>query len=240
MKEPLKVSKKSNAKRSELSTSRILMCAIVLVVVFISGCVNNQSSQTQSITESVTTPISSSASPKPDTVIADLIPKPEDVPLFTLRSVQFMAIPKGSSYNIISSQGSIQIPNANSYKDTLPLGSRNVGQISEWSDKEGRQLQVIIRKFDSNSGIKEYIEVFPKDKEKCQKFWNNIDAVCGSSDMGDYSWYGSATDKKTGISGNTVVFSSKNYLVEIGYRDDKVNSLSEALGIAKNVEGRLN
>jgi hypothetical protein len=209
---------------------------IILGIIFISGCIGGLKSITEPPSK---TPTASSINQKSDVKTSQLIPNPDDVPGYTLKYHYFYAIPQNSSY--VRDSDSF---NETRYENVLPVGYRNVGQASGWSNNNG-SIDVIISRYDSKSGIREFINASYYNMG-CPPMKNNTKeedfnySGCGSPEIGDYSLYiyiDSYERSKSTLS--SISFGYENYLVVVVAIDEKGKSENETIQFAKIIRSRL-
>jgi hypothetical protein len=217
---------------------RLLMCIIFVGIVFVAGCIGGEKATNSK------TSIDSQTNQKSDTQTPDLIIKQSDVPGLALWDFNFISVPKSSSYNYTSQQQGSVVET----RDTkVPVGNRNVGQVSTWIDHQTRrEVGVVVKNFDTDSGFKEFFDsllIRCDETIKAGKWKNSenvLDVGCGSPNIGDNSFDNyiisiDAPDFKTvGLD-----FSQRNYFVQITVVDKKEKSLDEAIRIAKIIKSRL-
>ena len=144
----------------------------------------------------------------------------------------------------------ILLMNSEQYTDVLPIGTRNVGQTSQWRDESGRRVEVYLIKTDSSSFNKYYaegmdaiIDQVNKDPQQYSGSWtlstedvNNMVHL----NIGDYSYYIPRLDSKNpDIQQTDLVFLYKDNLVMVIVIDETDESISEAKRIAKKIKSRL-
>ncbi|MCZ7382478.1 MAG: hypothetical protein O8C64_13025 [Candidatus Methanoperedens sp.] len=207
---------------------RLLMCVIFVGIVFVTGCIGEKATNSNTSIDSQT---------------PDLIVKQSDVPGLGLWDFKFISIPKSSSYNYTAQQQG----NVEETRDKkVPVGNRYVGQVSTWIDHQTqREVGVVVKNFDADSGFKEFFDsllIRCDETTKAGKWKNSenvLDAGCGSpfgnNSFDNYIIYQDAPDMKTvGLD-----FSQRNYFVQITVVDKKEKSLDEAIRIAKIIKSRL-
>jgi hypothetical protein len=211
-----------------------VICIIIVSVILISGCTGGDKSIDSNALNDAQT------NQKLDTKASDLLIKPSDVPGLTLKNFGFIAVPKSSSYIYSnSSSGDIEM---SSYQDTLPIGTRNVGQSSIWLDNSGRMLQIESHKYDSNANFQfDYIQVCGILTEQNKNYSDVMDFGCGNPSIGDNSYYQYGIDKKNkpDVAITQLVFTYRNNIVEIRNTDEKEKSVNEAIRIAKIIKSTL-
>ena len=203
----------------------LIIYILIVSIIFISGCTSDETNS-----ESSTSSQTNSQS--------DLILRSSDVPGFVIQEYSFMSYPKDLSYNFNDEKF------LTGYTDVLPEGKRNVGQYMKWEDKTNGRLTVAIRKYDSNSGIEEYLkgqELLknnPMEKEEFEQWKILTEFEEGNLKIGDYSYYL--------IIKNTYGYTTKlNFYNDYGVcqmiinLDNKDKSKNEAIRIAKLIESRL-
>lgn len=205
----------------KLLTIFILMVSIL----FISGCTSEEKTNPEAS-------IDSQINQQSDAETPDLMIKPRDVPGLTLMNYHFSAVPKSGIITFKNESG------VKEYKDVLPLGNRNVGEVSVWGDESGRQLIFGLGKYDSNIGLEDFKVDFTYTTEGAQKM-KDFGCDFGDPNIGDFSNYESCPYSTSDIKYTKLKFAYKNNLVSIFVIDENDKSLNEALRIAKIVEGRL-
>ncbi len=226
---------------------------IIIAGIIISGCISGENSRIQAQTTPMKstaelpskTPVASPINQESDVKTSQLIPNPDEVLGFTLKHYEFFAIPQNSS--------SDRYTETTSYKDVLPIGYRNIGQTSGWSNNETIEgslatgsIDVMIIKYDSKSVIKEFIEQGNLSTCEYKRNGSSEEPLktpgCGSANIGDYSWYaaGDSYDKDPNISLAMLRFGYGNYLVQVTTIDGKGKSLNETIQFAKIIRSRLN
>ncbi|MDW7732940.1 MAG: hypothetical protein SCH66_10995 [Methanolobus sp.] len=210
----------------------IMTISIVIACLLFTGCISNEedTSEASYYSGSVQTP--------------DFIIKPSDVPGLTLNSYFFYAVPENEIYTSNSSPGS-------KYTESLPVGTRNVGEKSYWMDESGQHaVAVEIEKYDSDDGLEamfehgyEWIEIVRNATEHGVDIqgieYDTYDTdACDIGTNGIYS--SKAPSDKPKISYTTITFmTSNNELVTVNTIDERGKDLDEAIRIAKIVEARL-
>jgi len=136
------------------------------------------------------------------------------------------------------------------YDNVLPLGTRNVGQVSTWKEESGREVRVYLIKFDSSTSfVKSYAEAwgFLEDYAKKNPEKMSDDGPFGNINnkvdlnIGDYSYYISQQDKHNlNIQITSLAFLYKNNYVTLQVKDETDDSVNEAIRIAKKIKSRLN
>jgi len=241
----------------------LIIGILILSVILISGCTSDEQASSDIST-------SSQSNQKSDTQNPELIIKQSDVPGLTLSSYNFYAVPKSTpdmsidDFNITEVNETtamivLMLPNLLSssriydlqtYGNVLPLGTRNVGQISSWKDESGREVSAYLIKFDSSKSYsKSYAEAwgFLEDyaKKNPEQISDNgpLGNINNKVDLniGDYSYYISQQDQSNlNIQITTLVFLYKNNYVLIEVKDETDDSVNEAIRIAKKIKSRLN
>lgn len=223
----------------------LLTCILIVGIIFITGCIGEEKTNTGTLT-------SSQISQESDTQAPDLIIKPSDVPGRTLTEYFFIGFPKSTIYSceyrslLSTESGEVK------YKDVLPLGTRNVGQLSSWSDESGRSIVVVLRKYDSNSGFKdEKVErsnrfaVDIDDFKQNTQAYKDVGRDIGDANIGDCSIYKclpiypDRPDYQPDVKNTFLTFIYGNYLVNVIVVDEKDKSVNEAIRIAKIIESEL-
>jgi hypothetical protein len=198
----------------------LFICVFIIGIVFIAGCIGGEKATDTKSTDAQT-------NQKTVAGATDFIIKQSDVPGLSLKQGCFVAYSKSSPFNFTSTM----VGDYNCYgapagtATTLPLGTRYVGQHSQWEDASGRSLRVILYEYDSTSDI--FISYIIARGKKS-----------GSANVGDYSSYivGSRTPD---IEGGSLEFLKKNHYVSISVTDEKGKVLNEMMRIAKIVDSRL-
>ena len=182
------------------------------------------------------TPTNFQSNLQSDSQIPDLILKSNDLPGLVLEIYQVLAIPKSSIYNVDYS-GIVE------HGVVLPLGTRNVGEVSMWRDKSGRYLKASVQKFDSSYGLKEEIETMQQNAElsKCRIDEREDYFVdFGDPNIGDTSFYiESGSKNQPDVSLTELRFIYKNNYIILHVMDEKGKSKNEAIRIAKIIKSRL-
>jgi len=213
-----------------------LLIILILSVILISGCTSDEKTNSETSTDS-------QVDQNPDTQSVDLIIKSKDVPGLALDpNYQFFAVPENTLY-IYGDYGDSRTYEK-SYRDTLPIGYRNVGEESIWMDQSGRKVAVALYKYDSNSGLLKLItgmkdEVDPKEEIKDIENEQGVKIDFNDPNIGDSSFYYSATEINTGMQYNIILFIYKNNYVQVVMIDENGKSFNDALRIAKLVKSRL-
>lgn len=207
----------------------LIICILIIGIVFISGCTSEDNINSE-------TSIDSQISQESDTKNPNLILKGSDVPGLKLGCYNFSAISE-SSYYIKNGKEYI---NEIGYQDVLPLGTRKVGESSQWSGKSGQFVIVGIIHYDSNSGLKEEIIVYNETlRNNLFEEYGELLYV-GNPNIGEYCEYFSQVyNNQPEISQTLLTFVHKNYFVRVMVVDEKVKSKNEAIRIAKIIESRL-
>lgn len=234
----MKVKELLKKNKSVRSVCLGILILFMIGAVFVSGCLSNNNAQTQS-------PAAESAPKKPvDPQEADLIIKPSEVSDFGQMDYGFRSAPKSSVYSYAALTGG-KISDS-PYKETLPIGHRNTGQVLIWKDKSGKALHIDIRKFDSDDGLDKFFAGQQAECEKQLKVKNGertdniINYECSSFSIGDKSYYTYYSSKNNpDIEIAAVQFVSKNNLVFVQVVDERGKSFKEAVKFAKLVESRL-
>jgi hypothetical protein len=163
-----------------------------------------------------------------------------DVKGLTLMMNGYTAAAESANYNI-TTRATMQ-----QYKETLPLGMRNVGQISAWRDDAGKIISVSVDKFDSTDGFQQSFAGMVKncDRQLKTEEWktrgDTIEYGCGQANVGDQSYYVYSIAKiKPDVKQTLVYFSKGSYLVLINVVDLKKLSYDEAIELAGKISGRL-
>jgi len=232
-----KIGIKSSVER-RLMKKLLLTCILIVSIMFITGCIGEEKTDTE-------TPTSSQISHESNTQVPDLIMQPSDVPGLTLTDYYFIAVSKSAAFDLNNIDTPQSYQNAQ-YQNVLPLGMRNAGQQSKWEDESGRRVEVVLTKFDSNSGFEVLSEGWDEQRDEYndqinqhpQEFKESGLSVMGNPNIGDASYYVSLP---SGQDVETIVlnFIYKNYMVCIEVNDEKDKSAKEAIRIAKIVKNRL-
>lgn len=212
-----------------------IISILIFSVIFISGCTsdektNNETSPDFQINQNL------------DTQSVDLIIKSKDVPGLTLsQNYRFIAVPNNTLY--VCGDNKID---KKRYTNTIPIGYRNVGEESTWSDQSGRKVTVTLIKYDSNLGFIELIsdtketwDTTKKEELKDVEVENGVNLDFGESDIGDYSFYLSSIDINTDIQTTVISFMYKNNIVTVEVIDENDKSFNDAIRIAKIMKSRL-
>jgi len=218
-----------------------LTCILILGIILIAGCIGEEKTNPE-------TPASHQITQESDTQTANSILKLSDVPGLTLNpDSEFWAVPKNMLYvvpkiplNIVGNG-----TNRKRYRDTLPIGYRNVGENSLWTDQSGRSVRIFLSKYDSDPNS-ELIESFTDLKDNFEEeyvakreYEPNTDYEGGDPHIGDYSVYGTQTDTNTDIQITQISFVYNNNWVNVFVEDEKGKSKKEAIRIAKIIKSRL-
>lgn len=209
----------------------LIICILIISIVFISGCTNNEKTNSET---SIDTP----SNQKSDAQTPDLIIKSSDVPELTLNSHTFYSVPKNTLY-IPSNDGGRGSSNtlnhyADKYTDTLRLGHQNVGEESQWYDQSGKQVHISVAKYDSdpNSSL---IKMITLDKQYYQMISENN----GDPHIGDHSFYVAYIDPDTDIQVTQLSLIHDTTYVWISVVDEEGISKETAIRIAKIIDSRL-
>ena len=207
---------------------KLVISILIIGIVLISGCTSEEKINSETSTDS-------QINHESDTKNPNLIIKQNDVLRLKLGDYKFLAIPKSSYYIINSKENIMETP----YQDVLPLGKRKVGETSNWGDKSGRTVVIMIKNYDSNSGLKEKIIVFNETirKENSEVLLQYDDY--GNPKIGESCSYVVVSDNQNDISRTVLEFIYKNNLVYVIVLDEKAKSKNEAIRIAKIIESRL-
>lgn len=193
---------------------------IIIGIVFVAGCIGGEKA-------------TDSQNQKSGTQTPELIIKPGDVPGLTMSRFYYIAFPISSSLiEIDSKMGHFRSmsPEMRMYEDTLPLGTRNVGQDSYWNGSSGRQVQIRAIKFDSN----------PKFNEGYYKTFSNNCVNKGFQNLGDITFCDSGSlSNSPDVMVTSLRFTYKKYFIFVYVTDEKDKSESEALRISKIIKSRL-
>jgi len=213
-----------------------LVTAVLVVMVLLSGCVA-QNQATSPISQQTATASSSVES------MLDLLIKQSDAPGLTLKNYAFFAASESAVLTVPDEFIMEQYQSTmEQYTGVIPAGKRNVGQTSTWGDNASRIVKVTDYKFDSNTGITEYFSGYLK---RCDSYGGTQETEttvyrCGSSNVGDISYYTYETPKKnSGVQITYLQFSKGNHIVFAAVADENSKSYDETVRIAKLVEGRL-
>ena len=206
----------------------VLINILIISIIFIAGCIDEEKTNTE-------TPTSSGNKQESDTQTTNLILKPSDVPGLTLSGYSFLAFPKNALY--------VMGNNTKEYQDALPLGYRDVGERSEWMDQSGREVEVILTKYDSGPTtiiIEYYTNHADYMEKELEEGRISSDYDWGDPHIGDYSHYVAViTDSNIGIQKTRVSFVYNKNHVTVLVTDERDKSLNEAIRIAKIIESRL-
>lgn len=208
---------------------KMLHISIIVGIVFVAGCIGG---------EKVT-----DTGQKSVTETSDLIIKQSDVPGLPQIKSYYFAFPKSRSLVNVNSRilagwhmNMVGDDIVKVYEDTLPVGTKNVGQNSNFLDNSGRRITVSFTKFDSNSEFKKY---FVDKQEVCKNIKTNLEG-CGLPNIGDDSYYSyRVRNNQPDVETIVLEFVHRNYFVYIEVIDEKEKSLNEAIRIAKIVESRI-
>ena len=227
-------SKNKSAKTSHV-VKVVLLVGFIALAAFLSGCITQQPQAQSPITESVSKiPAVDQSDQKIDAQTPDLIVKSGDVLGLKLGYYFYIAFPQSKSLDVIPDD-IIYINNPprgfSQYTDTLPVGTRYVGQTSNWKDNSGRVVVIRVLRFDLNPGFKNYFS-----RDLSTRF------VCtdtGSPNIGDYSTYCNQSSTSPDVISTRLEFSYGNYYVRVDVTDEKGKSLSEAMEISQKIKSRL-
>ena len=241
----------------------LLICILLVGLIFISGCVGEEKTNSKTSTESQINQSSDNNQPS-DTQSPDLIIKPSDVPRLNLASYYSISYPESSellfSDSYVGSMGGyiffkgwvdtnevIDGLYNRRYKDILMLGQRKIGEYSRWSDEIGRSASVHYVGYDSNNNFPNATnhELYNMPIIEYLKFLEDSYDSADTPDMigyedpeiGDYSLL--VETEINGVRNTWIGYTYNNYIVDIEVKDDKENSRNEALRIAKIVKNRL-
>lgn len=181
-------------------------------------------------------------------VIGEKVPDPlivpEDFPNMTLEYNDFFSLQENDTLNIsgyLSGNANIA-----THKETesLPNGSRKVGQNMVWENETGKRIQVGYVKYDSNEGFKDF---FDKQLRSCPQRKNNTNMLaesleigCDPAGIGEYGIYVSRVLKNDPeMKSVSLQYSRGNYIVKVIVNDKKDVSFEEAVEIAKRIDDRL-
>ncbi|MEA3325589.1 MAG: hypothetical protein U9Q37_10770 [Euryarchaeota archaeon] len=194
-----------------------LTCILILGIILIAGCIGEEKTNPE-------TPASHQITQESDTQTTNSILKLSDVPGLTLNpDSEFWAVPKNTlcvvpkiPLNIAGNE-----TNRKRYKDTLPIGYRNVGENSLWTDQSGRSVRIFLSKYDSDPNSK-LIESFTDLKDTFEEEYvakrehePNTDYDWGDPHIGDYSVWGAQTDTNTDIQITQISFVYNNNWVNV-------------------------
>ena len=215
-----------------------LLIILILSVILISGCTSDEKTNSETSTDS-------QVDQNPDTQSVDLIIKSKDVPGLTLDpNYQFFAVPENALY-AYDNNGIIGI-DEKSYRNTLPIGYRNVGEESIWKDQSGREVGVLFIKYDSDSellkiitGMKNELDTTSKEEIKDVEDEQGLKIDFGNLNIGDFSLYYSYTNVNTDIQETAIYYIYKTNFVRVSVTDKNGKSFNDALRIAKLVKSRL-
>jgi hypothetical protein len=211
----------------------LLTCILIGSIIFIAGCIGDEKTDAG-------TPASSQITQESDDQTPDLILKPSDVPGLTLGSYVFRAVQKNALYTSDDSW-----TDTKEYKDALPIGYRNVGETSSWSDQSGRALTIMLLKYDSyidtastDNYAADAADRYEKELEK-GILSTGYERDWGDPHVGDYSFYVATTDPNTSIQTTKITFACNNYVAVVFFTDEEGKSKKEAIRIAKVIKSRL-
>ena len=208
----------------------LLTCILIMSIIFIAGCIGDEKTDAG-------TPASHQINQESDGQTTDSILKPSDIPGLTLDRHEFWAVPKNMLY-VCNETG------RTSYTNTLPMGYRNVGEDSQWRDQSGREVRIILNKYDSapNHAIESLTNTTARDNYGeviAEHFPDGFDYDWGDPHIGDCSWYLASTDQSTDIQTTGIWLVYNNNYVTMSVIDEKGKSKKEAIRIAKVIKSRL-
>lgn len=211
-----------------------LICIIITGIVFISGCIGGEKSiDSKTSTDSQT-------NPKSDSQATDLIVKPDDIPGLTIKEFNFYSVPKSIEviHDGLNGPG---IP-LREYTDTLPVGTKKVGELLDWKDDAGRQGRVMYIKYDSTKNFSTWTDW--QFSQSTLKSWKDKGSIIdyGNPKIGDFSIWVESEDVKNNpdVLRTEVVYTYKTFIVKLRVVDEKEKSRNEALRIARLIKDRLN
>lgn len=241
----------------------LIICILIVSLVFISGCASDEQTSSEIIT-------SSQNNQESDTQNPELIIKQSDVPGLTLSSHNFYAVPKSTPdvvEDFLDKRGitevnetikmmiamwgpTMALGDSEQYTDVLPIGTRNVGQRSKWSDESGRSVVVMLIKFDSSSFSKYYAEGWDAlvDEINQNPQLDSKSSLISTEDVnnmvhlsiGDYCYYVPRQDpNNSDIQQTSLVLLYKNNYVAVSVTDETDESINEAKRIAQKIKSRL-
>jgi len=236
----------------------LIICILIVSVIFISGCTNDEQTYSEISTDSQNNQQSDTQNP-------ELIIKQSDVPKLTLMGYSYLAVPKSTPFygidylkdyinlneiNKSTAQVILSFPmgslqSQQHYDNVLPIGTKNSGQTSIWNDESGREVRVYLHKFNSSNSYYKYyaeaMDVLVDDANKNPQepnsdyYKNKVDLS-----IGDYCYYTSEQNQNNAdIEETFLVLLYKNNAVQISVEDETGESVNEAIRIAKLIEGRL-
>lgn len=222
--------------------NNMLIITIVITCLLFSGCAGDEGPSETSLSSEA----NSSSAQNPDLII-----KPGDVPEFTLDEYSFYAVPKNYSYELpdFNLENSSYVEQ---YTDSLPLGTRNVGEMSRWVNEFGYEVTVSITKFDSDLGF----ESLDADKNALKNISERReDTEYGTGSIGIDCYYYTITsgsldeDYKSYMDYALVCFRTSNHeivgvivdydVIGVADKEEKGESLNKAIRIAKIIEARM-
>lgn len=239
----------------------LIICFLIIGIVLISGCTSEEKTNSETSIDSQNSDIQN----------PELIIKQSDVPGLTLSSYKFYAVPKstpdiGVDYfhdfygtdevNEITWRSYLTLPfyileESEEYDDVLPIGTRNVGQSSDWRGESRRRVNVALLKFDSSKPFHNYYaeawDVFidyayqNPSQEYLGYNWSSINKKVDLS-IGDYCYYISKQNKYNADVQETrlVMLYEDNFVIIVvsGETGDSENE-NDAIRIAKKIKSRL-
>ena len=249
-----------------IQMKKLLIIFLIVSVIFISGCTSEK------ITNSETS-IDSQNNQQSDTQNPELIIRQSDVPGLSLNGYNFYAVPKSTpeigldDYNIDEVNETnvmliLMIPGmglpgmgpdklGQEYDNVLPIGTRNVGQSSTWKDESGREVKVILRKFDSSKSFHNYyaeawdflVDYANQNPQKLSDGgWITMDYINNKVDLniGDYSYYISKQNQyNPDVQETSLMMLYENNCVSISVKGEVGESENDAIRIAKKIKSRL-
>ena len=227
--------------KGQFTKKLFLTCILTLGIILIAGCIGEEKTNPE-------TPASHQITQESDTQTTNSILKPGDVPGLTLDSdSELWAVPKNTLYVVpkilLNTLGNET--NRKRYGDTLPIGYRNVGENSLWTDQSGRSVRIFLSKYDSDPNSK-LIESFTDSKDNFEEEYvakrehePNTDYDWGDPHIGDCSVYCAQTDTDTDIQTTQISFVYNNNWVCLFVEDEKDKSKKEAIRIVKVIKSRL-
>lgn len=220
----------------------LLICILLVGLIFISGCIDEEKTNPKTSTDSHTSMDSQTSEP---------LIKPSDLPKgYYSSEYTTYAISQGESFEIRNFGIGSYSSSKNKYEGDVPIGKKRIATGFRLNNYDNNiQMSVSISELDSNSGLKEYISemesaMLEKEKEYSTTMHPDLFTVETSS-VGDYSLqysyelYDEFSDEYKGDVG-VFVFCSKNYLVGISTQPSEKETIrKETLKVAKAIESIL-
>lgn len=205
----------------------LLICILIVSMIFISGCIGEEKTDTG-------TPTSSQISI--DSQTSDLLIKPSDLPkgYYTSEYTTY-AISNGESFEIRPNFNYYDSINSDDkYEGDIPKGKKRVVTSFRVTNDDNsiRRIDVIICESDSSSRLKELIEYYISESKKA--YGSKERGLIETNLVGDNSFL-----VLSGSSAN-LIFTFKNYLITIqtqAYGKGPVRE--ETLKVAKAIERGL-